>query len=184
MLIVAASDPEAAVVNQALDALQPVIAALYADVGVGHQHFLGIVTAVAATIRSPFHTELSISALHVMQGIARQLSQSDPQVGFLLAVVEEGGKLHRYLPLQCGQLWLLLSYGWYAVMGGGVTYFAGLGRRLSSCGLLEQGLIGMLLGLQESSVSGVEVVLTDAAGGTACQVGGVLLRPWGCGYWG
>lgn len=81
MLIVAASDPAAAVVNQALDALQPVIAALYADVGVGHQHFLGIVTAVAAAIRSPFHPELSISALHVMQSIARQLAQSNPQVG-------------------------------------------------------------------------------------------------------
>lgn len=80
MLIVAASDPAAAVVNQALDALQPVIAALYADVGVGHQHFLGIVTAVAGTMRSPYHSELSISALHVMQSIARQLSQSDPQV--------------------------------------------------------------------------------------------------------
>ncbi|KAL3134912.1 hypothetical protein ABBQ32_007876 [Trebouxia sp. C0010 RCD-2024] len=80
VLIVAASDSAAAVVNQALDALQPVIAALYADVGVGHQHFLGIVTAVAAAIRSPFHPELSISALHVMQSIARQLSQSDPQV--------------------------------------------------------------------------------------------------------
>lgn len=80
VLIVAASDPAAAVVNQALDALQPVIAALYADVGVGHQHFLGIVTAVAGTMRSPYHNELSISALHVMQSIARQLSQSDPQV--------------------------------------------------------------------------------------------------------
>ena len=80
MLIVAASDPAAAVVNQALDALQPVIAALYADVGVGHQHFLGIVTAVAGTMRSPYHSELSISALHVMQSIARQLSHSDPQV--------------------------------------------------------------------------------------------------------
>lgn len=80
VLIVAAADPAAAVVNQALDALQPVIAALYGDVGVGHQHFLGIVTAVAGTMRSPHHSELSISALHVMQSIARQLSQSDPQV--------------------------------------------------------------------------------------------------------
>lgn len=76
----AASDSAAAVVNQALDALQPVIAALYADVGVGHQHFLGIVTAVAATMRSPYHAELSISAVHVMQSIARRLAQSDPQV--------------------------------------------------------------------------------------------------------
>lgn len=80
VLIVAAADSAAAVVNQALDALQPVIAALYADVGVGHQHFLGIVTAVAATMRSPFHAELSISAVHVMQSVAQRLSQSDPEV--------------------------------------------------------------------------------------------------------
>ena len=80
VLVAAASDSAAAVVNQALDALQPVIAALYADVGVGHQHFLGLVTAVAATMRSPYHTELSISAVHVMQSIARRLSDSDPEV--------------------------------------------------------------------------------------------------------
>ncbi|KAL0043362.1 hypothetical protein WJX79_002614 [Trebouxia sp. C0005] len=80
VLIVAAADSAAAVVNQALDALQPVIAALYADVGVGHQHFLGIVTAVAAAMRSPHHAELSISAVHVMQSVAQRLSQSDPQV--------------------------------------------------------------------------------------------------------
>ena len=85
MLIVAAADSAAAVVNQALDALQPVIAALYADVGVGHQHFLGIVTAVAATMRSPYHAELSISAVHVMQGVAQRLSQSDPQVSYQAA---------------------------------------------------------------------------------------------------
>ena len=78
--MVAAADSAAAVVNQALDALQPVIAALYADVGVGHQHFLGLVTAVAATMRSPFHAELSISAVHVMQSVAQRLSQSDPEV--------------------------------------------------------------------------------------------------------
>lgn len=81
VLIVAAADSAAAVVNQALDALQPVIAALYADVGVGHQHFLGIVTAVATTMRSPYHAELSISAVHVMQSVASRLAQSDPQVG-------------------------------------------------------------------------------------------------------
>lgn len=81
VLIVAAADSAAAVVNQALDALQPVIAALYADVGVGHQHFLGIVTAVATTMRSPYHAELSISAVHVMQSVAGRLAQSDPQVG-------------------------------------------------------------------------------------------------------
>ena len=80
VLIVAAADSAAAVVNQALDALQPVIAALYAGVGVGHQHFLGIVTAVAATMRSPFHAELSISAVHVMQSVAQRLAQSDPEV--------------------------------------------------------------------------------------------------------
>ncbi len=85
VLIVAAADPAAAVVNQALDALQPVIAALYADVGVGHQHFLGIVTAVAATMRSPYHAELSISAVHVMQSVAQRLSQSDPQVSYQAA---------------------------------------------------------------------------------------------------
>ncbi|DBA73285.1 hypothetical protein WJX77_003623 [Trebouxia sp. C0004] len=80
VLIAAAADSASAVVNQALDALQPVIAALYADVGVGHQHFLGIVTAVAATMRSPYHAELSISAVHVMQSVAQRLSQSDPRV--------------------------------------------------------------------------------------------------------
>lgn len=85
VLIVAAADSEAAVVNQALDALQPVIAALYADVGVGHQHFLGIVTAVAATMRSPYHAELSISAVHVMQSVAQRLLQSDPQVSYRAA---------------------------------------------------------------------------------------------------
>jgi len=86
VLIVAAADSAAAVVNQALDALQPVIAALYADVGVGHQHFLGIVTAVAATMRSPYHAELSVSAVHVMQSVAQRLSQSDPQVSYRAAV--------------------------------------------------------------------------------------------------
>lgn len=80
VLIVAAADSAAAVVNQALDALQPVIAALYADVGVGHQHLVPIVTAVAATMRSPYHAELSVSAVHVMQSVAQRLSQSDPQV--------------------------------------------------------------------------------------------------------
>ena len=85
VLIVAAADSAAAVVNQALDALQPVIAALYADVGVGHQHFLGIVTAVAATMRSPYHAELSVSAVHVMQSVAQRLSQSDPQVSYRAA---------------------------------------------------------------------------------------------------
>ena len=83
VLIVAAADFAAAVVNQALDALQPVIAALYGDVGVGHQHFVGIVTAVAAAMRSPYHVELSISAVHVMQGIARRLAQSDPKVSLV-----------------------------------------------------------------------------------------------------
>ena len=83
VLIVAASDSAATVVKQALDALQPIIAAMYADVGVGHQHFLGIVTAVAAAMRSPYHAELSISAVHVMQSIARRLAQSDPQVSVL-----------------------------------------------------------------------------------------------------
>ena len=76
----AAADPAAAVVNQALDALQPVIGALYGGVGVGHQHFLGIVTAVAAAMQSPYHAELSISAVHVMQSVAHRLAQSDPQV--------------------------------------------------------------------------------------------------------
>ena len=79
--MVASGDHAASVVNQALDALQPVIAALYAGVGVGHQHFLSIVTAVAACMRSPYHVELSISAVHLMQTIARRLSASDPEVG-------------------------------------------------------------------------------------------------------
>lgn len=80
MLVVASGDHAASVVNQALDALQPVIAALYAGVGVGHQHFLSIVTAVAACMRSPYHVELSIGAVHLMQTIARRLSASDPEV--------------------------------------------------------------------------------------------------------
>lgn len=78
--MVASGDQASAVVTQALDALQPVIAALYAGVGVGHQHFLSIVTAVAACMRSPYHVELSIGAVHLMQTVARRLSASDPQV--------------------------------------------------------------------------------------------------------
>ena len=79
----AAADFAASVVNQALDALQPVIAALYGDVGVGHQHFLGIVTAVAAAMRSPYHVELSVSAVHVMRRVTRRLAQSDSKVSVL-----------------------------------------------------------------------------------------------------
>lgn len=81
MLVVASGDHAASVVTQALDSLQPVIAALYAGVGVGHQHFLSIVTAVAACMRSPYNAELSISAVHLMQSVARRLSASDPEVG-------------------------------------------------------------------------------------------------------
>ena len=80
VLLVAAGDHAAAVVNQALDALQPVIAALYAGVGVGHQHFLSIVTAVAACMRSPYHAELSINAVHLMQSVAKRLAASEPEV--------------------------------------------------------------------------------------------------------
>lgn len=85
--MIAAGDQAAAVVNQALDALQPVIAALYAGVGVGHQHFLSIATAVAACMRSPYHVELSIGAVHLMQSLARRLSASDPQVNFQNALL-------------------------------------------------------------------------------------------------
>ena len=39
VLVVAATDFAAAVVNQALDALQPVTAALHGNVALSHQHF-------------------------------------------------------------------------------------------------------------------------------------------------
>lgn len=81
-LAVAASDSAAAVVDSALDAVEPVVEALYrgAGVGVGHDCFPDTVAAVAAAMRNPRHQELSIDAVRIMQSVARRLAESSPEV--------------------------------------------------------------------------------------------------------
>lgn len=75
-LTIAASDHNAAVVNQALDALQPVVEALYRG-WQGHTFLAECVDAIMAAVANRQQEELSISALFMLQSVARRLAAAE-----------------------------------------------------------------------------------------------------------
>lgn len=77
-LTIAASDHNSAVVNQALDALQPVSEALYRG-WQGHAFLSECVDAIMAAVANRQQEELSISALFMLQSVARRLSSTSGQ---------------------------------------------------------------------------------------------------------
>ena len=80
-LAVAAADCAPPVVDAALDALQPVVEALWREGhGAGHDHFADTVGAIAAAVRNPVAAPLSISAIHILQSAARRLAETPSQV--------------------------------------------------------------------------------------------------------
>ncbi len=52
-----------------------------ASAGVGHEFFADCVAAVEAAARAPHAEHLSVSALHLLQAVARRLAASGPEVG-------------------------------------------------------------------------------------------------------
>ena len=75
-LTIAASDHNAAVVDQALDALQPVVEALYRG-WQGHAFLPECVDAIMAAVANRQQEELSTSALFMLQSVARRLSAAN-----------------------------------------------------------------------------------------------------------
>ncbi|KAK9804748.1 hypothetical protein WJX72_003264 [[Myrmecia] bisecta] len=78
-LTVAAADHNPAVVDGALDAIRPVVEALYRGLGVGHEYFADCVTMVSTAMRNPIDEDLSIGAGYILQSLARRLAASSPQ---------------------------------------------------------------------------------------------------------
>lgn len=77
----AAADPASPVIDAALDALQPVVEALWRDgQGAGHDHFADTIGAIAAAVRNPASVPLSVSAVHILQSAARRLAETPAEV--------------------------------------------------------------------------------------------------------
>ncbi|KAK9788000.1 hypothetical protein WJX73_004027 [Symbiochloris irregularis] len=95
-LAVAASDSASQVVDAALDALQPVVEALWRGSGSGHDHFSDTVSAIAAAVRNPVSAPLSVSAVHILQSAARRLAETPSEVWL---AEQASGELKRQMSL-------------------------------------------------------------------------------------
>ena len=82
-LAVAAGDAAIPVMDAALDALQPVVEALWRGSGAGHDHFSDTIGAIAAAVRNPASPPMSISAIHILQSAARRLAETPSSVRLL-----------------------------------------------------------------------------------------------------
>lgn len=74
------ADAKLSVVSAALEATQPVVAALYKGIGVDAEAFPEVCLILEAAMRNPQHEEASIRATRMMQDAAQRLSKSAEKV--------------------------------------------------------------------------------------------------------